>query len=52
MTSLNKKLENTVKSKNDVIKILESILQIPSYQDQKYMIQPLLVQQLRKGDGW
>ena len=53
MTSLNEMLENTLKSKNDVIKILESELQTPPlYQDQKDMIQPLLVQRLKKGDSW
>ena len=52
VTSLNK-IENTLKSKNDVIKILESEPQTPPvYQDHKDMMQPLLAQQLRKGDGW
>ena len=53
MTSLNKMLENTLKSKNDVIKILESQLQTPPlYQDQKETIQPLYPQRLKKGDTW
>ena len=53
VTSLNKVLENALKSKHDVINILESELQTaPLYQDQKDIIQPLLVQQLRKGDSW
>ena len=48
MTSI-KILENTLKSKNDVIKILESELQTPpSYKDQKDMIQPLLAQRFKK----
>ena len=53
MASLNKMVENTLKSKNDVIKILESELQTPpSYKDQKETIQPLLAQRLKKEDSW
>ena len=51
--SLTKGLENTLKSKDELISVLESELPIPpSYNDQKERIQPLMTQELKQGDSW
>ena len=47
-------LENVTKSKNETISFLlpRASVVIPSYQTQKEVIQPLLTQDLKKGDKW
>ena len=53
MLTLTKGIENTLKSKDDLITILESELPIPpSYNDQKERIRPLMTQELKQGDCW
>ena len=53
---LNERLENTLKSKDEVIKTLESGLPASlckiSYKDQKEKIQACLKQKFKKGDKW
>ena len=53
---LNERLENTLKSKDEVIKTLESgfsaSLRKTLYKDQKEKIRAHMKQQLKKGDKW
>lgn len=56
MSLLNERLENTLKSKDEVIKTLESgfsaSLRKTLYKDQKEKIRAHMKQQLKKGDKW